>query len=139
MKLHRRFMFFFVFLFTALQVHTDEIVESDMNHDGSPDAWSYIREGIILRQEFDINFDGKIDGIYIYQADNKVKEEILDTDYDGKMDNWRMYEDGELILDRLDSTGDGAVDIWIYIDRGRIYRFESDTNGDGVPDQVTRY
>ncbi len=120
-------------------VVADQIIEEDMNHDGKTDAWNYTHDKRIIKQELDINFDGKIDSVYVYDENMKVKEETLDTNYDGRMDNWREYEDGELVLDQIDSNLDGRIDVWIYVDRGRIYRIEKDTDFDGIPETVIEY
>jgi hypothetical protein len=117
----------------------EEILKTDTNNDGTTDGWTYVKNGNVQMQEIDINFDGKVDTVFMYEWDGKVKEEILDTDYDGDMDNWRQYEDGKLVVDRLDSDHDGRVDMWFYIDRGRIYKLEKDTTGDGKPDTSQDY
>ena len=116
-----------------------EVVESDVNKDGSPDGWTYVKNGSVEKQEIDINFDGKIDAVYLYEWGGKVKEEILDTNYDGRMDNWRSYKNGSLVEDQIDSNADGSVDIWFYIDQGKIIRLEKDTTGDGKPDFVSEF
>ena len=116
-----------------------EVVESDVNKDGNPDGWTYVKNGNVEKQEIDINFDGRIDAVYMYEWNGKVREEILDTNYDGRMDNWRTYEDGSLVEDQIDSNSDGEVDMWFYIDRGKIIRLEKDTTGDGKPDLVSEF
>ena len=118
---------------------TAEILESDMNKDGTADGWTHVKDGNVVKQELDINFDGKVDAVFFYDWNGKVKEEVLDTDYDGKMDNWRGYEDGSLVIDKLDSNQDGRIDIWFYVDRGKIIRLEKDTTGDGRPDTVNEF
>jgi hypothetical protein len=116
-----------------------EVITSDINKDGNPDAWSYVTNGYVEKQEIDMNYDGKVDAIYLYDGAGKVVEEVLDTDYDGRMDNWREYEDGNLVLDQVDSNRDGKIDVWVYVDRGKIYKTEKDTTGDGKPDTVNEY
>ena len=37
-----------------------EVVESDVNKDGNPDGWTYVKNGNVEKQEIDINFDGKV-------------------------------------------------------------------------------
>jgi hypothetical protein len=118
---------------------TAEIIESDINKDGEPDGWTHVENGAVVKQELDVNFDGKVDAVYYYEWSGKVKEEVLDTDYDGKMDNWRGYEDGSLIIDQLDSNQDGSIDLWFYVDRGKIIRLEKDTTGDGKPDTISEF
>ena len=133
------FMLLFFLIFIVSQVDADTVITSDLNKDGKPDAWSYIKGKVVTRQELDVNFDGKVDSIYIYDSKGKVKEEILDTNYDGKMDNWRFYDNGSLTLDEADSNYDGKIDLWIFVDRDRVYKIEKDTNGDGKPDKIINY
>jgi hypothetical protein len=116
-----------------------EPVTSDFNRDGNPDAWSYFSGDKIEKQEIDINYDGKIDTVYLYDGEGKVAEEALDTDYDGKIDNWRTYKNGKIVLDKVDSNLDGRVDLWVYVDKGGIYRIERDVDGDGEPDDKSVY
>jgi hypothetical protein len=125
--------------FTCVFATAAEVIKSDVNKDGKTDGWTYVNNGIVEKQEMDINFDGTIDAVYVYEWGGKVKEEMLDTDYDGRMDNWRTYEDGRLVEDHIDSDADGEVDIWFYIDRGKIIRLEKDTTGDGKPDLVSEF
>lgn len=127
-----------IFVSLNMQLYS-EMITSDINKDGAPDAWTYVTNGYVDKQEIDINFDGKIDTVYIYEGEGKIKEEVLDTDYNGRMDNWRFYEDGRLVMDQMDSNGDGHVDYWFYVDRGRIYKIEKDTNHDGTADTTTEF
>ncbi len=129
----------FPLFFPCTALFASEVVESDVNKDGNPDGWTYVKNGNVEKQEIDINFDGRIDAVYLYEWGGKVREEILDTDYDGRMDNWRTYENGSLVEDQIDSNSDGEVDIWFYIDRGKIIRLEKDTTGDGKPDLVSEF
>lgn len=122
----------------AASLHA-EMYTSDINKDGEIDAWTHVKNGYLQKQEIDMNYDGKVDAVFIYDASGRVVREILDTNYNGNMDNWREYEDGDLVLDQVDSTGDGRIDLWFHVDRGRIYKMERDTTGDGKPDEVVRY
>jgi len=125
--------------FSTFATAGGEVLSSDINRDGTPDSWTHLNNGRVEKQEIDMNFDGHIDTVYIYEFNQKVREEILDTDYNGRMDNWRFYDDGELVQDHIDSDGDGRVDMWFYIDRSMIYKLEKDTNGNGKPDVTNNY
>ncbi len=132
---------FFILVFMSVSIcsFSSEVITSDMNSDGKPDGWTYIKSGNVEKQEIDLNFDGKVDGVYLYENNGKVKEEILDTNHDGKMDNWRLFDNGELIIDKVDSDFDGRIDIRIYIREGKILRIDKDTTGDGKTDKVIEY
>jgi hypothetical protein len=116
-----------------------EVVTSDFNRDGKPDGWSYLAGNKVEKQEIDLNFDGKVDAVYIYGEDGQVVEEALDTNKDGKMDNWRSYKNGKVVLDKFDSDFDGDVDLWVYVEKGGIYRIERDLDKDGKPDDASVY
>jgi len=116
-----------------------DVFYSDINRDGKIDGWTYMNGGKVEKQEIDMNYDGKINAIFIYDVNGKVCEEILDTDFDGRMDNWRTYKGGSLILESIDSNKDGKPDVWFHIDRGRVYMIEKDTTGDGKPDRIINY
>jgi len=116
-----------------------EVVTSDFNRDGKPDGWSYMAGSRVEKQEIDLNFDGKVDAVYIYGEGGQVVEEVLDTNSDGKMDNWRSYKNGKVVLDKLDSDFDGSIDLWVYVEKGGIYRIERDLDKDGKPDNASVY
>jgi len=138
-KLIRIFILLLLFLVIDKFSYSSNVIESDMNHDGKPDSWTYITNGYVDKQEIDMNFDGKIDTVYLYEEGNKVKEEMLDTNYDGKMDNWRYFNLGKLVIEEIDNNYDGKVDVWFYVDRGRIYKIGRDIDGDGTVDEVVNY
>jgi hypothetical protein len=138
-KLPERVLLVCVFSLVLPAALYGEVVTSDFNRDGKPDGWSYMAGSRIEKQEIDLNFDGRVDAVYIYDEGGKVVEEALDTNYDGKMDNWRFYKNGKVVLDKLDSDFDGTIDLWVYVDRGGIYRIERDWNGDGQPDNASVY
>jgi hypothetical protein len=103
------------------------------------DAWTYKQGSIAEKKEIDMNFVGKVDRVNMYETTGNVKEEILDTDFDGKMDNWRYYENGQLRVDQMDSNADGRIDVWVHVLKGKIIRIEKDTTGDGKPDTANEY
>ncbi len=98
------------------------------------------------REEFDLDFDGRVDEIRKYKGG--YPEEIAqDQDRDGKIDTWMQYqltknEDGKdvnrLIERRRDHNADGLVDVWEYYVKGVLQKIGRDGNGDGKPDQFTR-
>jgi hypothetical protein len=65
-------------------------VESDANHDSTPDRFEYYEEGKLVRFEADSNDDGRIDEWGTVQ-DGKLVKDDKDTDGDGKPDKWITY------------------------------------------------
>jgi hypothetical protein len=116
-----------------------EVITTDTNSDGTPDAWTYMNGTFVEKQEIDMNYDGKVDSVFLYETTGNVKEEILDTDFDGKMDNWRYYDNGQLRIDQMDSNADGKIDVWVHVLKGKIILIEKDTTGDGKPDTSIEY
>jgi hypothetical protein len=87
--------------------------------------------------EIDRNEDGIVDYKVFNDARGRVAREELDFNFDGKMDTFYFYRDGQLEREEIDSDFDGGVDIWVHIIQGKyIERYERDTNGDGKPDLV---
>ena len=62
----------------------------DMNKDGKPDAYQFIKTvddtSHIVRKEVDVNFDGKVDLIRVMDDKGNLVEERLDSDFDGRID-----------------------------------------------------
>ena len=79
------------------------------------------------RLEFDKNKDGKIDQFMILDAKgNKIYEE-LDFNLDGEMDDFCFYANGVLEKELIDSNFDGKIDLWVYLQKGiYIERYERD-------------
>ena len=73
---------------------------------------------------------------------NKVppKKVTMDTNYDGKADRVELYDkDGEISRLESDTNEDGIIDEWIVFDKGDPVKKEKDTNGDGKPDVWVEY
>ena len=62
--------------------------------------------------------------------------EAVDTDKDGKPDEWRYSEGKELVRVERDRNHDGKPEIKIWMKAGKPERSEVDRNGDGTPDLV---
>ena len=81
-------------------------------------------------------------GLAQEKAMNKVppKKVSMDTNYDGKIDRIEIYDsDGEIARLESDTNGDGIIDEWIVFDKGNPVKKEKDTNGDGKPDVWVEY
>jgi len=62
--------------------------------------------------------------------------EAVDTDKDGKPDEWKYSEGGVLVRVERDRNHDGKPEIKIWMKAGKPERSEVDRNGDGTPDLV---
>lgn len=117
--------------------------ETDVNGDGRKDVIRYYDDdGRSLREEADRNFDGKMDQILIFQNGSVVREE-LDSNYDGKIDTKLFYEKAQPIRAERDIKGRSSPaqwrpDRWEYYEEGRMVRMGTDLDGDGRVDRWDR-
>ena len=88
----------------------------------------------------DTNGNGRID--YALKLNERFLKEMeaVDTNHDGRMDNFYFYRNEVLVREEIDSNHDGRIDLWVFLTGGiYIERYERDTNHDGVIDRVRRY
>ena len=108
----------------------------DLNHDGKVDELVVFNDGgTRVMEKFDLDFDGKFDVTVYYEGGHRVREE-LDTNYDGKPDVWKYYEGDKLVRVELDRDHNGRVDQWEYFEGGKLDRIGYDETGSG---QVERW
>jgi hypothetical protein len=108
----------------------------DLNHDGKVDEVVVFNDaGNRVMEKFDLDFDGKFDVTVYYEGGHRVREE-LDTNYDGKPDVWKYYEGDKLVRVELDRDHNGRVDQWEYFEGGKLDRIGYDESGSG---QVERW
>jgi hypothetical protein len=115
----------------------------DVNQDGYADLVTlYVNEAgseKLACKQGDLNFDGRLDAFVYYEASGEVSREQFDQDYDGRIDMGRYYAEGKLVRDELDLNADGFADSWRIYDDGRLVRVESDRDADGRADMFTYY
>jgi hypothetical protein len=150
-----------------------ELKKFDLNRDEHPDIFKFYRAvddpknpgnrlEQLVRKEIDINHDGKIDVVQLWNADNEKTEEhtdldfdgrideivtfdhglparkSIDLDYDGKPDVTKFYADGRLQRIESDRDGNHMIDTWEYYESGELDRIGVDSDGDGEVDQWER-
>ncbi|WP_163988643.1 hypothetical protein [Pyxidicoccus caerfyrddinensis] len=150
----------------------ERVQEQDVNGDGKPDVWTYTVKDPgtgdsaggdrKVRQELDLNWDGRVDLTRYFDANGEQTRETLDLDYDGKVDatyffekgvntrrerdingdgradSFTFYEGGTLVRKERDTNADGKVDYWEYWEGGQVDRIGEDLDGDGTVDKWTR-
>lgn len=125
---------------------TDDVRTSDIDQDGKPEVFKYYKtvsdperpgeqKTILVRQDIDLTWDGRIDIWRYFDASGKVEREEWDTDYDGNIDETRFFENGVMVRSERDRNNDGRADMVRYYKDGKLDRKESDTNGDGQVDR----
>lgn len=135
----------------------------DINNDGPSDVWrKYVQKGnikILASKSFDLNFDQKVDFQRFYDEKGKVLRDEMDMDFDGKTDCivyyknnvidrkeiiipgsetvkvFSYYKDGQLNTLEGDSDGDGVLDYFQFYKDGKMVRRGFDLDGNGVPDK----
>jgi hypothetical protein len=145
----------------------EHVTAYDLDRDGKPDLWRYsilVEEGKerVVRKEYDLNGDGRVDKWEALDADGNVVKEAFDMDFDGKPDlaityekgqlvkkefapgfdgmvrTTAYYEDGKLVRKERDTKGDGKIDTWEYYENGELDRIGVDLDGDGQVDRWTK-
>ena len=147
-----------------------EIRQFDLNRDEQADVFKFFTRGpdpsksgqetdLLMRKEVDLNHDGRVDVIQLFDLAQQLVEEHTDLDFDGRNDEIAHYHDGVILrreidlnydgrsdiikkytggtltLIESDRSGDGRTDTWEYFENGSIDRIGTDSNGDGVVDE----
>jgi hypothetical protein len=112
----------------------------DENKDGKPDQWIEVAEESITRMKMDRNYDGQVDYVVELDARGVRLYEEYDFNFDGGMDDFYYYDQGQLLRQEVDTNFDGRIDVWIYLHEGLyIKRYERDSDYDGEVDLVKDY
>ncbi|MEK7705592.1 MAG: hypothetical protein AAB426_11585, partial [Myxococcota bacterium] len=125
--------------------HALELRQYDLNRDGRPDVFKFVRAAAagaaerLERKEVDINHDGKIDVVRTYGEDGKLVQESTDLDFDGRFDQQAYFEGSALVRKEIDLNYDGRPDVTKYYQQETLARVESDRNGDGRTDAWEYY
>ena len=121
----------------------EKVTQFDTNHDLKPDVWEYSVPGKDaegkpvdrrVRQELDLNWDGRVDVVYEYDDKGRVNRASFDFDYDGKVDQVNFSENGVLVRKERSLGHNGHVDEWVFYGQNKVIRRERDVNGDGRVD-----
>jgi hypothetical protein len=117
--------------------------ESDLNADGRKDVVRYYSdEGRPLREEADRNFDGKMDQLTVFQ-DGQILRQEFDSQADGKIDTKVFFDAGKPLRAERDLAARSTAerwqpDRWEYYEEGRVVRMGTDVDGDGKVDRWDR-
>jgi hypothetical protein len=120
-----------------------ETSEYDTSGDGKPDVFKVFRrlgtEGlyrlVLACREVDLNGDGIKDVVRYYDDEGRPQREEADRNFDGKLDEFTVYQRGEIMQREVDTNGDGIVDVKIYYDGGEPVRSERDLAGRSTADK----
>lgn len=134
----------------AAEGQTQDLRTADVDGDGVDDVYKYYdevddperpgeRRKMVVRQDLDLNWDGRFDVCRYFDVDGLAKREEMDLDFDGKVDEWRFYERGVIERSERDRNNDGKPDIIRRYKDGKLVQKESDTNNDGQVDRWEYY
>jgi hypothetical protein len=116
----------------------DGVIGLDINGDGKPDIFKHYKDvgekRVIVKRESDLNADGKIDMVRLYDVKARPTQETIDLDFDGNKDVVRRYQEGKLISEAFDMNLDGKPDLTKYFEDGALIRKEQDSKLDGKID-----
>jgi len=104
-----------------------EVRESrDTDHDGSPDTWKVIRDGVLVSKRLDKSGNGQVDYEQRYSASGRLTGVAYDRSGDGRMDIARQLGPrGETVAIRYDEDHDGAFDTTANMSGGKLTSLET--------------
>lgn len=92
--------------------------EIDLDADGKAEIVNFYRQRssdrLLVRKELDLNRDGRVDVISYFDDDGRLRKEEMDTDYDGKLDWVDHYRDGRRVMAEYDTDNDGQGNVFKY-------------------------
>jgi hypothetical protein len=117
-----------------------EVANEDISGDGRPDVF-YISErgaegAVLVRQEVDLNWDGKVDVRTWLNPEGQITHEEMDGDFDGYVD-WVDYYSGDArIRAEVDTDYDHSMDLVLYFEGNDIVRRMRDNDGDKQMERI---
>ena len=108
----------------------------DLDGDGKTDIWRYnVEDGEASYQKgMDLNKDGREDLRSYYSSNDVLLREEIDADFDGKVDIHDRYENGERAACEIDTNADGIYDLFYFYEQNTLVRQEQDTDYNGSLD-----
>ena len=117
--------------------------EFDLNNDGKPDVWRhYVQQGnskVLSHKSFDLNFDGTIDFERFYTPKGKVIRDEFDMDFDGQVDRVVHYKNNVIERKEINLQGDSHPEVIKHYKNGQLYILEEDRDADQKLDKWEHY
>jgi hypothetical protein len=114
-----------------------EVSEYDTSGNDQPDVRKvFVRLGdpstsrlVLICREADVNGDGKKDVVRIYDDEGRSLREEVDRNFDGKLDQNTVFQNGQIVRNEFDDDFDGRIETKVYYDAGKPSRTERDIQG----------
>jgi hypothetical protein len=90
---------------------------------------------VLICREADVNGDGKKDVVRIYDNEGRSLREDADRNFDGKIDQHTVFQNGQIVRQEFDDNFDGKIETKVYYDNGKPQRAERDLAGRSTPAQ----
>lgn len=92
----------------------------DYNGDGTLDEkWVFVNN-LISKMEYDRNYDGEMDIVYLYDRKGLIQSSSSDENFDGVFETDIYYDLGNAVWQKTDTTGDGFKDYKVDYRNGTI-------------------
>jgi hypothetical protein len=122
----------------------------DLNNDNLADVFKYYAQKpnpqnpastlpVLVRKEVDVNHDGTLDMIQLFDDTERLTEQRFDLDFDGHTDEVAFFEEGKVRKKEMDVNFDGTTDAIKYYGPEFLERIEIDRNLDGKMDRWEYY
>lgn len=98
----------------------------DVNADGYANLRHVSEDSRPVCTEIDLNLDGRVDVTRVFDAAGTTSFEQYDLDFDGRLDQHSFYEAGKLVRKEIDTNFDRMVDTWVWCDGPYLGRMERD-------------
>jgi hypothetical protein len=120
-----------------------EISEYDTSGDDVPDVRKvFMRVGeptasrlVLICREADVNGDGRKDVVRIYDDEGRSIREDVDRNFDAKVDQQTVFQNGQIVRHEFDDNFDGRIETKVFYDKGKPLRTERDMAGRSTPEQ----
>ena len=111
----------------------------DTTGDGRINIFQEFQNDSPVERKVDRNGDGQWEEIVYFDATGRPKKSEHDTDRNGKMDNVRLYDNGELIRQEWNLKGKNNPERIVEYDKGTPVLEKKDSDGNGKFELVIRY
>ena len=112
---------------------------TDRNNDGKEDIVETFRDGVLVEQKLDDDFDGIFETVYQFNRKGFVTKGKVDRNQDGTPDLIEDYTFGILKSQDFLDTKTGKVKKRAYFKLGAKVREEVDVDGDGTIDKTINF